>query len=165
MLPGMITTRRAVPEDAPAIVELRHLMFTAMGSKEDPRPWRQDAEELLRKQLADPESGFLVHVVDGDNSEGAVACAVGTVEQRLPAPGHPTGKFGFIFNVCTQPAYFRRGYAKKLMTVLLADMAAHGVSRVDLHASAESGALYEDLGFAEHSRALSLDLRTRPPAV
>ncbi len=86
------------------------------------------------------------------------ACAVGRLEQRLPAPGHPTGRFGFVFNVCTDTRYRGRGYARATTEALLEWFAAQGVTRVDLHATEEAEGLYRALGFAEHSLALSLDV-------
>lgn len=77
------------------------------------------------------------------------------------APGHPAGRFAFVFNVCTDPRYRGRGLARTTTEALLAWFAERGVTRVDLHATDDAEPLYRSLGFAEHSTALSLDLRTR----
>ncbi|MFF7212626.1 GNAT family N-acetyltransferase [Streptomyces sp. NPDC008238] len=105
-------------------------------------------------------------MVDGGPVVGAhphlAACAVGRIEERLPAPAHPAGRFGFVFNVCTDPRYRGRGYARATTEALLGWFAEQGVTRVDLHATAEAEPLYRSLGFAEHSTPLSLDLSRRP---
>lgn len=159
----MIPVRTAVPDDAPELVRLRKLMFESMAhAPQQPtgsEAWRETAETLLRKTLADPDGNFGVFVVDDAERPGRLAaCAIGTLEQRLPAPGHPDGLFGFIFNICTDPDHRRRGYARACTEALLAWFDARGATRLDLHASPSGQQLYRDLGFAEHSTALS---RTR----
>ncbi len=156
----------ALPQDAAELVRLRRLMFAAMHGRDEPGPWERAAEELARRQLrtrpgTEPLLGAFV--VDGD--EGGephlAACAVGRVEERLPAPGHAAGRFGFIFNVCTDERYRGRGYARATTEALLDWFAARDVTRVDLHATEEAEHLYRALGFGEHSIALSLDLSSR----
>ncbi|MDT3399416.1 GNAT family N-acetyltransferase [Streptomyces sp. B1866] len=142
-------------------------MFAAMSGRDQPGPWERDAEEAVRRMLAEPRPRLAAFVVDGDGDGepgGArlAARAVGRVEERLPAPGHPAGRFGFVFNVCTDPRYRGRGLARATTRALLDWFAGQGVTRVDLHATPEAERLYRGLGFAEHSIALSLDL-SRPP--
>ncbi|MEU5051710.1 GNAT family N-acetyltransferase [Streptomyces sp. NPDC021096] len=164
----MITTRRARPEDAAEIVRLRRLMFAAMEGHDSPGTWERDAEKVARRQLAARGPGLGAFVVDGDPGWGGphlAACAVGRVEERLPAPGHPTGRFGFVFTVCTDVRYRGRGLARATTEALLDWFAGEGVTRVDLHATPEAEPLYRSLGFAEHSLALSLDVSRQSRAV
>lgn len=169
----MIVPRMARPEDAAEIVRLRRLMFAEMSGEDSPGPWEAAAEETARRQLAETGRpglvGFVVDgfVVDGAPEEGVprlAACCVGRIEERLPAPGHPTGLFGFVFNVCTDVRYRGRGLARATTEALLDWFAGQGVTRVDLHASEDAERLYRGLGFAEHSLALSLDVSSRRPA-
>ncbi|MDT0451087.1 GNAT family N-acetyltransferase [Streptomyces hesseae] len=171
----MIVARMARPEDAAEIVRLRRVMFAAMSGHDSPGPWEAAAEEIARRQLAETgRPGLVGFVVDGEPAvDGAgpedaprlAACAVGRIEERLPAPGHPTGLFGFVFNVCTDVRYRGRGLARATTEALLDWFAGQGVTRVDLHATDDSERLYRDLGFAEHSLALSLDVSRRPNGV
>lgn len=157
--------RPARPEDAAELVRLRRLMFMAMSGRDEPGAWEAAAEERVREQLAGGAARALgAFVVDGDAGGGPhlAACAVGRVEERLPAPAHPEGRFGFVFNVCTDPRYRGLGHARATTGALLAWFAERGVTRVDLHATPEAEPLYRSLGFAEHSIPLSLDL-SRPP--
>lgn len=155
----------AVPDDAPELVRLRRLMFLGMHGRDEPGPWERDAEAVARRELRrDTASGRLAaFVVDGDEPgpPHLAACAVGTVEERLPAPKHPAGRFGFIFSVCTDERYRGRGYARTATEALLDWFAGQDVTRVDLHASGDAEHLYRSMGFAEHSLPLSLDLRRR----
>ncbi len=153
----MNDVRQAVPDDAPELVRLRLVMFEAMQGKSSPGPWEQTAEAVLRARLRDPLTTTMpVFVVDDPRRPGRLAaCAIGTVEQRLPAPGHPEGLFGFVFNICTDPDNRRLGHARACTEALLAWFDEHRVTRIDLHASADGAGLYRGLGFAEHSTALS----------
>ncbi|GAA4862849.1 GNAT family N-acetyltransferase [Kitasatospora terrestris] len=159
-VPRPTPVRPARPADAPELVRLRGLMFAAMTGAEDHGPWRATAEAELRARLAEPVRTLAAFVVDDPADPGRLAsCAVGTLERRLPAPGHPDGLFGFVFNICTDPGQRSRGYARACTEALLAWFDAHRATRIDLHASDGGEALYRSLGFHEHSTALS---RTRP---
>ncbi|MEV0373538.1 GNAT family N-acetyltransferase [Streptomyces sp. NPDC050636] len=157
----MITPRAARPADAAELVRLRRLMFFAMNGRDEPGSWERDAEAVARRQLAGPDAPLGGFVVDGEEAGAPhlAACAIGRIEERLPAPGHPSGRFAFVFNVCTDPRYRGRGYARATTEALLAWFAERGVTRVDLHATEGAEPLYRSLGFTEHSTALSLDLR------
>jgi len=159
----MIPIRAARPDDAAELVRLRRLMFQAMRGKDEPGPWEARAEEMARRQLAEPDRVLGAFVVDGDEpgAPHLAACAVGRLEERLPAPVHPAGRFGFIFNVCTDSRYQGRGYGRATTEALLDWFAGQDVTRVDLHATDDAEQLYRSLGFAEHSTALSLDLSLR----
>ncbi|WP_406204952.1 GNAT family N-acetyltransferase [Streptomyces decoyicus] len=158
----MIVTRAAVPEDATELVRLRRLMFLAMNGRDSPGSWERDAEATVRRQLVGADARLAGFVVAGDEAGAPhlAACALGTVEERLPSPSHPSGRFGFVFNVCTDPRYRGRGYARATTEALLGWFAERGVTRVDLHATDDAEPLYRSLGFTEHSLALSLDVRS-----
>lgn len=145
------------------MVRLRRVMFHAMTGRDEPGPWEAAAEQLLRARLSEDGGATGVFVVDAEGGGGLAACAVGTAEQRLPAPGHPSGLFGFVFSICTDPGYRGRGYARAATEALLDWLAAQGVTRVDLHATRDAEHLYRELGFTDHSVALSLDVSARRP--
>ncbi|GAB2812878.1 GNAT family N-acetyltransferase [Streptomyces daliensis] len=168
----MISERHVRParsDDAPELVRLRRLMFAAMRGRDEPGDWERAAEKALRRFLSEPEGErrFGAFVVDADEDGGGAmgprlaACAVGTVEERLAAPPHPDGLFGFVFNVCTDAHHRGRGYARDTTRALLDWFADRGVTRVDLHATPEAEGLYRGLGFTTHSIPLSLDLPAR----
>ncbi|MFF9481609.1 GNAT family N-acetyltransferase [Streptomyces sp. NPDC014733] len=159
----MITPRVAVSGDAAELVRLRRAMFAAMTGRDEPGPWERASEAVARRRLTDSPDSFVAYVIDGPPGPGAAhlaACAVGTVEERLPAPGHPTGRFGFLFSVCTDERYRGRGYARAVTEATLDRFAELGVGRVDLHATDAAEPLYRSMGFAPHSTALSVDPRS-----
>ncbi|MFH8379486.1 GNAT family N-acetyltransferase [Kitasatospora sp. NPDC018058] len=157
----MIEVRPAVAADAPELVRLRNLMFEAMpgmAALAGPGPWQSTAERVLRERLAVPAAELTMpsFVIDDPDRPGRLAaCAVGTLERRLPAPGNPEGLFGFVFNICTDPDHRLRGYARACTEALLDWFDGRRAGRIDLHASSGGEALYRSLGFGEHSTALS----------
>ncbi|MFE6689790.1 GNAT family N-acetyltransferase [Streptomyces sp. NPDC057743] len=163
----MITPRVAGPEDAAELVRLRRLMYLAMNGRDEPGSWERAAQAAARRQLAGSDGRLVGFVVEADADGGTpgaagprlAACALGTIDERLPSPVNPTGQCGFVFNVCTDPRYRGRGYARAATEALLGWFAEQGLSRVDLHATDEAEGLYRSLGFTEHATPLSLDLR------
>lgn len=161
----MSGVREAGPGDAAELVRLRRLMFLAMHGADGRGPWERHAEESARRLLAGTDRGERLgaFVVEGDGSGDPppAACAVGTAEQRLAAPRHPEGRFGFVFGVCTDPRYRGRGYSRATTEALLDWFGEQGVTRVDLHAAPDAERLHRSLGFAEHSTAFSPDTGAR----
>ncbi|MGW4647548.1 GNAT family N-acetyltransferase [Kitasatospora sp. NPDC004289] len=154
----MTTVRSATPADAAELVRLRRLMFEEMSGAAAPGEWEATTGAVLRERLAAPPERLTMpaFVVDDPGRPGRLAaCAVGTLEQRLPAPGHPDGLFGFVFNISTDPEHRRRGYARACTAALLDWFDARRATRIDLHATVDGERLYRELGFAEHSVPLS----------
>jgi ribosomal protein S18 acetylase RimI-like enzyme len=103
--------RRAVADDARELVRLRGLMLAAMnGFEPEPGRWQDIAVETLRKRLADPDGPLAAFVIDKPDRPGELAaCVVGVIECRLGSPDNPSGEFGYVLNVATDPGYRRRG--------------------------------------------------------
>ncbi|MFB7271169.1 GNAT family N-acetyltransferase [Streptomyces sp. NPDC056244] len=144
----MSQARRAVPADAEELVRLRKVMLDSVRRPDPDTGWQAPTAETLRKRLADPESALIAFVVDAPGRPGGLAaCATGTIEYRLGGPGNPTGAFGHVFNVATDPGLRRRGYSRACMEALLGWYRERGVRKIDLHASQEGEPLYASLGF------------------
>ncbi len=141
----MATLRRAVPDDAPALVRLRALMHEAMGTPAGDAGYREAAEAAFRRRLAE-DPGFAVVVVEvaGD----VVACGVAHVEEHLPSPTQLDGRRGHVSSMSTDPGARRQGHARAVLEALLAWLREEqGVHRVDLRATPDGQPLYESLGF------------------
>ncbi|WP_409055947.1 GNAT family N-acetyltransferase [Streptomyces sp. SYP-A7185] len=149
--PATAPVRPATHDDIPELVRLRALLFENLGGAYFNPPaggtgWQDALAAVLEEQLA---AGALhVLVVDGD--QGLAACAVGSVEQRLPGPHLRNGRVGLVIGVVTDPAHRRRGHSRSLMRGLLDWFRERQVARVDLYASPEGEPLYRDLGFVGH---------------
>ena len=78
--------RRAEGRDVEALVELRGLMFEAMGATGDPE-WRKAAADWFAEHIDDARVGAFVVDLNGE----VVACAVGVIREGIPSPGLPSG--------------------------------------------------------------------------
>ena len=90
--------RRAEGRDVEALVELRGLMFEAMGATGDPE-WRKAAADWFAEHIDDARVGAFVVDLNGE----VVACAVGVIREGIPSPGLPSGTDVAISTVCTRP--------------------------------------------------------------
>ncbi|PWR12866.1 GNAT family N-acetyltransferase [Micromonospora sicca] len=145
----MTEVRRATVDDAAELVRLRGLMLASIaGAEPPPGPWQDAAGETLRDRLSDPDEPMAAFVVEAPEAPGSLAaCAVGTIERRLGGPANPSGRVGYVFNVCTDPAHRRRGYSRACVTALLDWYRRRGVRTVDLRSSEPAQPLYRSLGF------------------
>lgn len=145
MTPARI--RRADRDDADALVDLRALMFEAMGT--DPGAlgaarWRLAARDWFQDAVDAAAVWIVVAEVDGD----VVACAVGEVTALIPGPGCPNGSAGLISNVATLPQHRGHGLAAACTDDLLAWFRERtDVTRVDLFATPAGARIYEPRGF------------------
>jgi GNAT superfamily N-acetyltransferase len=140
-----VVVRAALAADAPELMRLRGVMLASMtGTAVEPGEWYQTGLEILRRRLG---SDLAAYVVDGSASSLA-ACAVGTIEERLGDPRNPSGRHGYVFNMCTDPRYRRRGLARACLAALLDWYRSRGITRIDLHATGDGEPLYTELGFA-----------------
>lgn len=65
------------------------------------------------------------------------------------SPSFITGKTGTALNVYTKPEYRKKGYAKKLMTMMLEDAKIEGVSIIEFKATEDGYSLYKSVGFED----------------
>lgn len=142
----MINVRPADADDADELIRLRTVMLHGIsGAAPAPGPWQTTGARILRERLGAGLTGFVVD--DPDTAGRLAACVVGAVDQRLPGPHNPTGRVGYVFNVCTDPRWRRRGYSRACLQALLRHYDEQGIATVDLRASAAGEPLYTALGF------------------
>ena len=139
--------RVATAADAPALVELRGVMFEGMGTPAaaiaDP-VWRRAAHDWFAKTVADPQSRIVVAEAGGR----VVSCAVGEVTALIPGPNTVTGSVGLISNVATVAEHRGRGLAAACTDDLLRWFVEQTqVRRVDLFATEAGARIYTRRGF------------------
>lgn len=78
-----------------------------------------------------------------------VSCAFLLIVEKPMSPSFITGKTGTVLNVYTKPGYRSRGYAKKLMTMMLEEAKAKDVSVIELKSTEDGYSLYKSVGFEE----------------
>ncbi|WP_335991575.1 GNAT family N-acetyltransferase [Glycomyces sp. MUSA5-2] len=143
----MIATRSAGPGDIEELVRFRSLLLSEWFDTSDPQ-WRAVTAEALSRRLAEPSPTMHAVVVDAPDGSGRLAaCAVGTVSERLPTPGNPSGLYGWVFNVVTDPEWRRRGYSRACMDALVEWFRDNGVGTVELLATDQGLGMYEQIGF------------------
>lgn len=78
-----------------------------------------------------------------------VSCAFLLIVKKPMSPSFITGKTGTVLNVYTKPEYRGRGYAKKLMTMMLEDAKTQDVSIIELKSTEDGYLLYKSVGFED----------------
>ena len=153
--------RRAVPGDEGEIIRLRHQMALAVFGTAPPPEDDPNHVAALKKTRTWLEGGdaagtacFVIDAPDAD-VPGLAASAIGAIDERLPSDRNPSGRSGYVYGVCTDGRYRRRGYSRLVMQALIDWYTAQGVPRIELHASEHGEALYRELGFVE-SKGLAL---------
>ena len=146
-----VRVRRAVPGDEEEIQRLRHKMaFDVFGAEPPPldEPNHIAAVKKVRTWLeAGDEAATVCFVIDALDGNGLAASAIGAVDERLPSTRNPSGRSGYIYGVCTEERYRRRGYSRLVLQALIDWYTDQGVPRIELHASEFGEALYRELGF------------------
>ena len=102
---------------------------------------------------------LMVYVVR--NEKDIVSCAFLLIVEKPMSPSFITGKTGTVLNVYTKPEYRKKGYAKKLMNMMLEDAKAENVSNIELKATEDGYSLYRSVGFDDvaakyHNMRISL---------
>ena len=83
------------------------------------------------------------------DGEDIVSCAFLLIVEKPMSPSFITGKPGPVLNVYTKPDYRKKGYAKKLITTMLEDAKAEGLSIIELKATEDGYSLYKSVGFED----------------
>ncbi|GAA3437772.1 hypothetical protein GCM10018954_073860 [Kutzneria kofuensis] len=148
-----MTVRDAVPADAEELVRLRVVMFEAMGRDVTVGDWQRPCVEVFRRELGGP--GLIATVIDAPDG-GLASCAAAFVRLDLPRPGETATASAHLHNVCTDPAWRRRGLARLVVTALVERLDALGVRRSDLHASEDGRSLYESLGYKPYTGGVEM---------
>lgn len=82
-------------------------------------------------------------------NDDIISCAFLLIIEKPMSPAFITGKTGTVLNVYTKPNYRRKGIAKQLLTMLLADSKALDISVVELKATEDGYSLYKSIGFED----------------
>lgn len=83
-----------------------------------------------------------------DNSSIISSC-MAVIYNTLPMAYTPHGKCSIIYNVYTDKAYRGKGYAKKLLNMLLDYLKENNVEEIMIKYTSEGKPLYEKLGFKQ----------------
>jgi GNAT superfamily N-acetyltransferase len=141
-----IKIREAGPDDLPVVLHHRRAMFKDMGLGNEAglAAMSASSESLLAGALADGRyRGWLAELPGGEIVAGGGLW----IAPWLSHPRDPQPRRGEILNVYTEPAFRRRGLARRLMGVMIGWCRDQGFPWIMLHASEDGRPLYESLGF------------------
>jgi len=142
----MLETRTAVISDATLVASHRRAMFASMGGLEEELldSMRRASEPWIARMIT--EGKYLGWITTDDARP--IASAGLLILDWPPHPFDPAGESrAYLLNVFVEPGYRRRGVARALIELSLAEARSRSIRVVTLHASAEGRPLYERLGF------------------
>ncbi len=143
----MTQTRVATRSDAPLITAHRKAMFEDMR-RSTPAVLEEmstNFEPWVASRLAD--GSYLGWIAEDDGTPIASAGML-LLGDLPPSPHNPSGSVrGHLLNVYVVPAFRRRGLARHLVELCLAEARHRQISVLTLHASDEGRPIYERIGF------------------
>ena len=150
----MITYEKAAPKHIGDFIKLRVELLCGIYNK----PESAFEGEFTRLSEEFFKSGDQTTVLAFDG-EKAVGCATICYITLMPTVDHPTGKRAHIMNVYTNADYRRQGIARQMVTMLIDEARARGVTYVSLDATEKGSPLYTSLGFAPNDENMGLNLQ------
>lgn len=142
-----LKARMAVAGDVKQLIKARFDFFNE--EKWEMTSGQRDAMKRLLRQYFTRHLNIDFFAAMLEDAGQIVSIAFLVVLEKPANPFFPTGKTGTIFNVFTYPAYRRKGFATRLMKMLIEEGKRHGLSFLDLCATADGKVLYQKLGFRE----------------
>lgn len=138
--------RKAGLEDLELLTKTRIMVLRAvhgLPEEADLSDLTDRSRQYYQRALRDgTHTAYLVH--DGDRLIGAGGVSY---FQVMPTYHNPTGQKAYIMNMYTDPAYRRRGVARRTLDLLVRDARGRGVTAISLDATAMGRPLYEAYGF------------------
>jgi GNAT superfamily N-acetyltransferase len=145
--------RVAEARDAGALARLRALWSEA----EEPGSERRMADWL--ESEGDRRTTWLA------TSDGEPVGMASLFEyRRMPRPGRPDSRWGYVSNMFVRAEYRNRGVASALLNAIVAAADERGYARLVLSPSDEALPLYERAGFSVPAGAHRLLVRPGPDA-
>ncbi len=144
-----ITYHKATQDDIETLVENR-IQFTIEFAGEQP----DEKIFALRKQMnayftkAKAENSCISFIAKCDG----IIAGIGSVHLR-EMPGNatnPSGKWGYIMNMYTRPAYRRKGICTGILNALTEEAGKYGITAFELHATNTGELVYAQNGFKIH---------------
>ena len=142
-----MTCRPAGCSDIPGLIRLRLAFLAELHgplAEEESASISAVLEDYFRRCLGKTLLCYLAEV-DG----AAVAAAMLCIAEKPASRNTPTGVFGTVYSVYTQPAFRRRGISAALMRMMLEDGRARGLSYIELSATELGAGVYREVGFEE----------------
>ena len=142
-----MTVEKARTKDIEALVKMRLCYLIEDNGSLDAQDLEAIKRELPGYFQAHLGKDLFVYVVrDG---QAIVSCAFLLTVEKPMSPAFINGRTGMVLNVYTCPSYRRKGYAKKIMEVLLSEAKKMEISVIELKATEDGYPLYRSVGFVD----------------
>lgn len=137
---------KAAASDIAELVALRLAYLAEDGGlcEADAARIRRDLPDYFTRHL----DGDVIAFVARD-AEGIAACALMLLVEKPMSPAFINGRTAVALNVYTRPERRGRGYARRLMEMMMEEAARREVCRVELKATPMGYDLYRSMGFAD----------------
>lgn len=149
----MMEYRRLTEKDLDAFIEIRIRQLREEGAAED-----LDLKPALKDYYARhlPDGTFVSWLATED---GRIVGTSGmSFVEKPPYYGCPSGKIGLLSGMYTDPAYRRRGIARRLLSLVVDEAKKYGCGTVQITASDVGMLLYADFGFVKNGNFMQLKL-------
>ncbi len=152
------TYRRASVDDIAVLTRLRLLLLAEISTDgREPTHLTEAIGAYFQRTISTGE--FVSYLALQD---GRVIGVGGMVAYELPPTGRIfSGKVGCVVTMYAQPAARRKGTARRILELLIAEARDRGLSRIHLRATDEGIGLYRQVGFSE-PRFLEMELALDP---
>ncbi|MGA7343791.1 MAG: GNAT family N-acetyltransferase [Terracidiphilus sp.] len=154
----MLETRAATLADAALMASHRKAMFAAMGAAGEAvlEIMRRNSEPWVKRMILEGKYAGWITI---DSNRPAASAGL-LILDWPPHPLDPTGEQrGYLLNVFVEPDYRRRGLARELVRLCLAEARRRRIRVVTLHSSDAGRPIYEGFGFHPTNEMLFAESR------
>ena len=159
---NQITYHKATVNDTSTLVENRILFALELSGEQDGKVIQALREQMTTYLLkATADNTFISFMAKCDG----VVAGIGSMHVR-EIPGNfinPSGKWGYIMNMYTIPAYRRNGICKNILNLLVEEGKKNGITAFELHATKEGEMVYRQNVFEIHHEPTYRKFTTQEP--
>lgn len=148
-----IVYQKLTEDKLPTFIDMRIQQLREEGATED-FDLKPALYDYYHRHLAD---GTFISWLALDNGNIIGTSGMSFVE-KPPYFGCPSGKIGLLSSMFTNPAYRRKGIAKKLLSRIIEEARAYGCGIVQITASDMGVLLYTDFGFVHNGNFMQYKL-------
>ena len=137
-----------------AFVENRIEFVTSIRDIENVDLFREKTLEYIKNHINDDNLIIYVAIDKGEIISSCMLC----IFETAPIPSSLDGKVGELLNVYTKKEYRKQGHSFKLISLVIEEARAKGISKIILEYTEEGYSLYKSLGFKDTYRHMEYKL-------
>ena len=147
---------KATKNDIETLMKIRMEMLKEINRLSDDYVFDKSFIENCRKNF-ECTGETQTDILCIENGE-PVACASLCYFSMMPTFSHPTGKRAHLMNVYVKKDFRRKGFAKKMLELLIEEAKSRKVTEISLDATEKGRPLYESMGFCSNDSAMTMKL-------